>query len=257
MPAGTVPPPAPVDPSLASRIPAIEYHGTEYNGGPTVQMTPEWFRDQLQWLSDNGFKTLTNDEIIKFVQGVTRPPKKSCILRFDLGLAILKEICDVILPALQKFSFHATFFVLTNAVKDVRQDNLICWSDLHDWEQTGLVETGSHSVNHPDYRKLAPLARLWEARVSKRTIESKLGHPISFFAFPYDSLPTRSDIFLKLFNYRLAFAGYTRPDRSVQFKDPTPFGLPCYYPYSSKKTYPIITGTKGLTFGQMIEAAIQ
>jgi hypothetical protein len=60
-----------------------------------------------------------------------------------------------------------------------------------------------------------------------------------------------------LFNYRLAFAGCTRVDRSVQFQDPTPFGLPCYYPYSSKNTYPMITGANQLTFGQMIEAAIQ
>jgi len=256
MSTGAAPQPVPVDPSLASRIPAIEYHGTEYNGGPTVQMTPEWFLAQMQWLSDNGYKALSNDEILQFVQGVASPPKKSCILRFDVGLAILKEIRDVILPALQKFSFHATFYALTSAVKDTPQYNFICWSDLREWEQTGLVEIGSHGVFHPDYRKASTLTRLWDLRVSKRTIEAKLGHPISFFSFPYDSVPNHPDILLKLFNYRLAFAGYTRADRSVQFKDLTPFALPCYYPYSGKKTYPIITGTK-LTFGQMIEASVQ
>ena len=257
MPTNTLPQSDPVDPSLATRIPAIEYHGTEYNGGPTVQMTPEWFLAQLQWLSDNGYKTLTNDEILQFAQGIARPPKKSCILRFDLGLAILKEICDVILPALQNFSFHATFYALTSAIKETRQGNFICWNDLREWEQTGLIEIGSHGVYHPDYRKIGPLARLWDARVSKNTIEYKLGHAISFFSFPYDSVPGSPAVILKLFKYRLAFAGYTRPDRSVQFKDPTPFALPCYYPYSGPKTYPIITGTKQLTFGQMIEAAIK
>ena len=257
MSTGTAPQPVPVDPSLASRIPAIEYHGTEYDGGPTVQMTPEWFLAQMQWLSDNGYKALTNDEILQFVRGVARPPKKSCILRFDLGLAILKETREVILPALQKFGFHATFYVLTSAVRDTPYNNIICWSDLLEWEQTGLVEIGSHGVFHPDYRKASTLTRLWDMRVSKRTIESKLGHPISFFTFPYDSVPNHPDILLKLFNYRLAFAGYTRVDRSVQFKDPTPFALPCYYPYSGKKIYPIITATKKLTFEQMIEAAIE
>ena len=256
MSTSTTPQPDPIDPSLASRIPAIEYHGTEYNGGPTVQMRPEWFLAQMQWLKDNEYKPLTNDEILQFVQGIARPPKKSCILRFDLGLAILKEIRDVILPALQKFGFHATFYVLTSAVKDIPQYNFICWSDLREWEQTGLVEIGSHSVYHPDFRKASTATRLWEFRVSKRTIESKLGHPISFFSFPYDSVPNHPDLLLKLFNYRLAFAGYTRVDRSVHFKDPSPFGLPCYYPYSSQKTYPIITGAK-MTFGQMIDAAIQ
>jgi len=257
MSTGTAPQPVPVDPSLASRIPAIEYHGTEYNGGPTVQMTPEWFLAQMQWLSDNGYKALTNDEMLQFVQGVARPPKKSCILRFDLGLAILKEIREIILPALQKFSFHATFYVLTSSIQDTPYQNCICWSDLREWDQTGLVEIGSHGVYHPDYRKAATTTRVWDARESKRRIETKLGHPISFFAFPYDSVPNHPDLLLKLFDYRLAFAGYSRMDRSVQFNDPTPFALPCYYPYSGKKIYPIITATKKLTFGQMIEAAIK
>jgi peptidoglycan/xylan/chitin deacetylase (PgdA/CDA1 family) len=252
----TIPQSVPVDPSLVSRIPAIEYHGTEYDGGPTIQMTAEWFLDQMLWLSDNGYKALTNDEILQFVQGVARPPKKSCILRFDVGLAILKEIRDVILPALQRFSFHATFYVLTSSIKDTPYKNCICWSDLREWEQTGLVEIGSHGVYHPDYRKAATAMRVWDARLSKRIVESKLGHPISFFAFPYDSVPNHPDLLLKLFDYRLAFAGYTRMDRSVQFNDPTPFALPCYYPYSGKKIYPIITTTKTMTFGQMIEAAI-
>src|SRR5215212_937165 len=72
---GIDPQPIPIDPPLATRIPAIEYHGTEYNGGPTIQMRPEWFIAQMQWLSDNGYKALTNDETLQFVQGIARPPK--------------------------------------------------------------------------------------------------------------------------------------------------------------------------------------
>ena len=257
MPTGQDPQPVPVDPSLASRIPAIEYHGTSYSGGPTIQMQPDWFLAQMQWLGDNGYKALTNDEMLQFVQGLARPPKKSCFLRFDVGLAILSDIRDVILPALQKFNFHATFFVLTTSIQEKPYKNCVTWDNLRAWDQTGLVEFGSHGVSHPDYRKAATPTRLWDLRMSKRTIESKLGHPISFFAFPYDSVPNHPDQLLKLYDYRLGFAGYTRLDRSVQFNDPAPFGLPCYYPYSGKKIYPIITATKTLTFEQMIEAAIQ
>jgi peptidoglycan/xylan/chitin deacetylase (PgdA/CDA1 family) len=258
MPTGTVSQPSPVDPSLASRIPAIEYHDSEYNGGDKVRMTTEWFLAQLQWLSDNGFKALDNEAIIQFALGNARPPQKSFILRFDLGMPIYQNVNTVIVPALEKFAFHATFYVLTSAIKDTPQANCICWSHLREWEQTGLVEIGSHGVYHPDYRKAGTATRVWDARESKRVIETKLGHPISFFAFPYDSVPNHPDLLLKLFNYRLAFAGYTRADRSVQFKDPAPFGLPCYYPYSGKKTYPIIIGTNNkLNFGQMITAAIK
>jgi peptidoglycan/xylan/chitin deacetylase (PgdA/CDA1 family) len=178
-------------------------------------------------------------------------------LRFDLGLPKYKSFHEVIVPALAKYSFHGIFFVLTRNIKDTStaKDNFICWSHLREWEQTGLVEIGSHSVNHPDFRPTGTATRLWELRESKRVIETKLGHPISFFSWPYDSVPNHPDVLLKLFGYKLGFAGF-RNERSIVFKDVDPFALPCYYPYSSKKTYPLITTTNKLTFGQMIEAAI-
>ena len=241
----------------AGRIPALEYHDTEYKGGVAIQMTAEWFLAQLQWLSDNGYKTLTGGELYQFVMGTSRPPQKSCFLRFDVGLPVYKSFQEVIVPALVKYSFHATFFVLTSNIKDTppAKGNFISWSHLREWEQTGCVEVGSHSVNHPDFRPTGTPTRLWELRESKRVIETKLGHPISFFSWPYDSVPNHPDVLLKLFGYRLGFAGY-RNERSIMFKDPNPFALPCYYPYSSKKAYPLITTSNKLTFGQMIQGAI-
>jgi peptidoglycan/xylan/chitin deacetylase (PgdA/CDA1 family) len=244
-----------VDPVLADRIPALEYHDTEYNGGETIRMTTAWFLEQLQWLSNNGFRTLTGDEIAQFALGNSRPPQKSCLLRFDLGMPIYKNLHDVVIPTLEKHSFHAVFFVLTSSMKDTPKGNYVCWDHLREWEQAGLIEVGSHGVNHPDYRKASTPTRLSDLKTSKRTIEMKLGHPVSFFAFPYDSVPNHPDVLLKLFGYQLGFAGH-RTERSILFKDPNLFALPCYYPYSGKKTYPLISGTKKLTFGQMIEAAV-
>lgn len=247
----------PTDAVLANRIPALEYHDTEYSGGTYIQMTAAWFLDQMKWLADNGFKTLTSQELLKYVLGNSRPPQNSCFLRFDLGLPTYKSFQEVIVPALVKYSFHAAFFVLTSSIKDISpaKGNFICWSHLREWEQTGSVEVGSHSVNHPDFRPTGTSRRLWELRESKLTIESKLGHPISMFAWPYDSVPNHPDILLKLFGYNLGFAGY-RNERSILYKDPNQFALPCYYPYSSKKTYPLITTSNKLTFGQMIQTAV-
>ncbi len=245
-----------IDPSLANRIPALEYHHSEYKMGATIQMKTEWFLAQLQWLSENGYHSLTGPELIQFAHGDARPAKKSFVLRFDLGQPVHQNFREVIVPALEKFSFHAIFFVLTNMIKDECKDNYICWEQLKEWEASGRVEVGSHGVYHPDYKKLTLAQRQWDAKTSKRLIETKIGHPISFLGFPYDSVPTRPDLLLKPFGYELAFAGY-RPERSIRFKDPAPFGLPCYYPYSGEKTYPVITATKRLTFGQMIEGAIK
>lgn len=248
----------PPDPNLARRLPAIEYHDTEYKGGQTVQMTTAWFLAQMQWLRDNDYYTLNNDEMLRFVRGEYQPPKRSCFLRFDVGMPIYRNLQEVIVPTLVQHGFRATFFVLTSAIKETSRSNDVCWSHLREWEATGLIEIGSHGVYHPDYRTASTATRVWDARESKRIIETQLGHPIGFFAFPFDSVPNNPGALLKLFGYQLGFAGNSRiKDRSVQFKDPNPYALPCYYPYSHRKIYPQITGTARLTFGQMIEAAIR
>lgn len=248
----------PPDPNLARRLPAIEYHDTEYKGGQTVQMTTPWFLAQMEWLRENGYYTLNNDEMLRFVRGEYQPPKRSCFLRFDVGMPIYRNLQEVIVPTLVQHGFRATFFVLTSAIKETSRGNDVCWSHLREWEATGLIEIGSHGVYHPDYRTASTATRVWDARESKRIIETQLGHPIGFFAFPFDSVPNNPGALLKLFGYQLGFAGNARiQDRSVQFKDPNPYALPCYYPYSHRKIYPQITGTARLTFGQMIEAAIR
>ena len=245
----------PIDPTLASRIPALEYHYTEFKMGKTIQMKTEWFLAQMQWLSDNDFKTLTGEEVLHFVQGESRPPQKSCVLRFDLGQPAYQNYLEVIIPTLEKHSFHAIFFLLTNMIKDDCKEDYLCWSQLLEWEQAGLIEIGSHGVYHPDYRKLSLAARRWDAKESKKLIEAKIGHPISFFAFPFDSVPDRPNLLLKPYGNTLAIAVY-RPERSMLFKDPTPYALPCYYVYSGEKTYPVITGSRGLTFGELILKAV-
>ena len=232
----------------------VEYHNTEYTQGPTVAIHTDWFLAQLQWLSDNGYKTLTGEELVHFVQGSSRPPQKSFALRFDLGAAIYQNFHDVIIPALEKHSFRAFFFVLTSMTRDDNSYGCVSWSNLLDWEKEGLIEVASHGVNHLDYQQIDAPSRLWDARESKRLIESKLDHAISFFGFPMDSAPDHPEAFLKTAGYSLAFAG-PRMERSVLFKDPNPYALPCYYPYSDPKSYPAINGMKGADFGGMIQAA--
>jgi peptidoglycan/xylan/chitin deacetylase (PgdA/CDA1 family) len=140
-------------------------------------------------------------------------------------------------------------------IKDTAEEDYLWWDQIQEWEQSGLIEIGSHGVYHPDYRKISLTARRWDAKESKKIIEAKIGHPISFFGYPYDSVPDRPQLLLKPYGYTLAIAGY-RPERSVLFKDSAPYALPCYYVYSGETTYPVITGSRGLTFGGMMLKAV-
>jgi peptidoglycan/xylan/chitin deacetylase (PgdA/CDA1 family) len=241
--------------SQMARVPAIEYHDTEYNGGALVRMRTEWFLEQMQWLSEHGFRTLTGEDFNGFVHGVWKPAQRACVLRFDLGQPTSRNTRDVIIPALRQYSFRALFFVLTSVIKEGPEDSCHTWDELREWERAGLIEVGSHGVYHPNYRKTGLAKCKWDARISKQVIETRLGHPISFFAYPYDSVPDHPDVLLKPLGYTLALRGH-RKERSILFSDPDPYALPCYYPYSSERTYPVMSAAKGLTFGQMMEGAV-
>lgn len=252
-----VPPGPPAEaPVLAKRIPVIEYQDTEYRQGPRVVMRTEWFLKQLEWLSDHGYKTLTGEELLRFVRGEFRPPQKSCAIRFDLSKPLYDNFRDVIIPALEKYSLRAFLFVQVNMVGEGNQDGCVSWGNLIEWEREGVIEIASHSVYHPDYKKISAAERLWDARESKRAIEEKVGQPIRFFGFPMDSAPEHPEAFLQAAGYSLGFVG-PRMERSVLFKDPDPYALPCYYPFSDPRYYPAINGMKGLDFGEMIEKATE
>jgi hypothetical protein len=233
----------------------LEYHDTEYSPSATAQMHTEWFLPQLQWLSQNGFRTLSGGELVRFATGQDRPVQRSVVLRFDVSSAIYQNLRDVIVPALKRYSLRAIFFLLTSMVRDDNEDRCVSWDNLREWEATGLIEFGSLGVNYLDYRTASGPLRLRDAGDSKRLIESKLGYPIDLFAFPRDAAQAEPQSLLKPLGYKLAFDG-PRLERSVVFKDPNPYALPCYYPFSDPKRYPAITGMKGLDFGGMMTAAV-
>ena len=95
----------------ASRIPIIEYHDPDYHVGDQVEMTPQLFSDQVTWLANNGYRTLSAQELVEYIEGTAVFPQKSVVLTFDIGLPKRPVYYDVVIPTLQKFGFKAIFFI--------------------------------------------------------------------------------------------------------------------------------------------------
>jgi peptidoglycan/xylan/chitin deacetylase (PgdA/CDA1 family) len=72
----------------------LEYHDTEYKMKRTIQMKTAWFLDQMEWLDENGFETLSGEQLRRFARGEYRPPQRSVVLRFDIGLPALENYRD-------------------------------------------------------------------------------------------------------------------------------------------------------------------
>ena len=238
----------------ASHIPIIEYHYSTYNVNNRVMMTSAWFENQMKWLADNGFTTLTAVDLVAYLNGDAFP-QKSVVLTFDLGTAQKANFTHEIIPTLEKYNFTALFFLLVN--DSVVTDNCanadkFCWDDLRQWQQDGTISIESHGISHADYDNLTRNQMSQDAGGAFEIICDKVGTPPLGFAYPYDSIPSQSPEVIQSLGYQFALGGYTRSNRSAGVMDADRFFLPRIYPYSNLSIYPIIGGSNGLTFDQML-----
>jgi peptidoglycan/xylan/chitin deacetylase (PgdA/CDA1 family) len=243
--------------TTALRLPIIEYHYSTFYMGEGVRMETAWFENQLQWLDDNSFTTLTSNQLAAFVAGTYSPPQRSVVLTFDVGASKFDDYTNIVIPALRRHNFHGLFFILASRTVDSCDDpTLTCWPMVKQWADEGVISVGSHSWSHIDYATMSPEQIYLDAAHSKALIEEKTGHTVLGICYPFDSVNVAAYDLLETLGYEFAVGGYTRGDRSALFNDDSPYNLPRYYPYSGDY-YPIIGGTRGQTFDEMLLGAIE
>lgn len=67
----------------AKHLPVLMYHHVSRCPG-LVTLSPETFREQMKWLAENNWKTVTSEDMEFFYQG-GKLPRKSVMLTFDDG----------------------------------------------------------------------------------------------------------------------------------------------------------------------------
>jgi peptidoglycan/xylan/chitin deacetylase (PgdA/CDA1 family) len=242
----------------ARHIPIIEYHYSTYNVDNRVMMTSAWFENQIKWLADNGFTTLSAADLVAYLNGDAFP-KKSVVLTFDIGTAQKANFTNEIIPTLEKYKFTALFFLLVNdsvVTDNCASSDKFCWDDLRKWQQDGTISVESHGIRHADYDNLTRDQMSRDAGGAFETISAKVGTPPLGFAYPYDSIPSQAPGVIQSLGYQFAVGGNTRSNRSVGLMDADRYFLPRLYPYSNLSIYPIIGGSNGLTFDEILTSLI-
>ncbi|HBA3615107.1 TPA: polysaccharide deacetylase family protein, partial [Escherichia coli] len=96
---------------FAKNLPILMYHHVSEKAG-LITLSPQSFCQQMQWLAENNWKTLTATEMEYFYQG-GRFPRKSVMLTFDDGWL---DNWFQVFPVLQEFNLHAHIFLITGQV---------------------------------------------------------------------------------------------------------------------------------------------
>lgn len=141
--------------------------------------TPELLEQQLNYLKDNGYTTISPDDLVKYVTTNAKRPEKPVWLTFDDGRI---SHYDIVFPLLKKYGMTATFYVFTHAMD--KNPNYMTWAELKEMDAAGMT-IASHTVTHPYLNKATPEELTKEMVDSKKDLEEHLGKPIIHFASPF------------------------------------------------------------------------
>ena len=175
-------------------VPILLYHSVGTDAAPDYRrhwmVSPDRFRQQLEWLSSNGYRGITASALADYrISGGPLPPRP-ILITFDDGLG---DFASEALPVLTEFGFPATLFVVTGCVGSTSRwlarlgegdRPMLSWSELREL-QDQRVECGAHTCSHPQLDVISLAAAKAEIVLSKAVLEEKLGRPVRSFAYPH------------------------------------------------------------------------
>ncbi len=164
-------------------VPILIYHhfATELPADvqeATDTVTTAAFADQLSWLHDNGYTSITVAELFNAFYYNLPLPSRPVILVFDDSYA---DAYEYAFPMLLERGFGATVAAITGAVG---QAGYLTWEQAAEMSASG-VEFVSHTASHANLAALTRDQAQVELADSRRALEEKLGRPAQFFVYPY------------------------------------------------------------------------
>lgn len=190
-------------------IPILCYHNLNPTRPGSMNMTPQKFESQIQWLKQNGFNIITLKEAVDYLQGKTDTlPKKSIVITFDDGW---QSVYTYLLPIVQKYHFPVTLFIYPQTISTGK--NAMTWEELLSLEKTGWFDVQSHTYSHPNFkhakRQMSPdtYQRFMQKELgaAKKILEEKMGKKIVYLAWPFGIYDAELEQQAAAAGYEMAF----------------------------------------------------
>jgi len=179
------------------RVPILMYH---YVSSPApnadrlrreLSVEPTRFEQQMRWLQNNGYTTITLDELHAHLQDGAPLPEKPVVLTFDDGHI---EHYSFVYPLLRSLNMTGTFFIVADfATYAYTNPEYLDWKQAKEMADGGM-RIESHARTHRDLRNRSFQFLVWELLGSIEQIEAYTGRRPRFFCYPagqYDAAVIR------------------------------------------------------------------
>lgn len=165
----------------------LTYHSIDRTGS-VISITPEVFREHVQWIADRGIRVAPLDDLLA---AATNDGRDAIAITFDDGFANFEGAANV----LGQYGFPSTVFVVsahvggTNAWGGKEESGiptlpLLGWQDLERLAARG-VTIGAHTRSHARLTAIGAAAAEDEMDACATELRARLGHAVKHFAYPY------------------------------------------------------------------------
>lgn len=132
------------------KIPILMYHSiSDANPENNLLVPPAMFKEQMNWLKNNGFITMNLDETVDAMT-TGKVPKKPVVITFDDGYV---DNYTVAFPILKENNMKGVFFVITDYMGEVA-GNSMSIGMLKEMHSAGM-EIENHTSNHLELNSLS------------------------------------------------------------------------------------------------------
>ena len=188
-------------------VPILCYHQFSENEINKMTVTRSAFEGQMKFLKDEGYRVITLDQLLDFIEFKGDLPTKAVVITFDDGW---RSMYDIAYPILRQYGYPATLFVYTDLI--VGGKKTLSWDLIREMSLNGIDIQG-HTKTHSDLTQKAAQESMkdyvervqLELSESAAVIHHKIGKQVTYLAYPYGETNSLVVAVAKKLGYRGAF----------------------------------------------------
>lgn len=179
-------------------VPVLYYHSVNENADNEVTITPEMLKEQLNYINDNDYVTITIKELYDYLKNNQPIPEKSIVITFDDGY--MNNYTEAF-PILKEMNMKATIFCVGNSLDGSYYLSKDAIKEMSDYG----IDIESHTVNHLHLDTLSYNDQVSELKRSKEILENITGKEVLSIAYPFGDYNDDTLRAVKDAGYKLAF----------------------------------------------------
>ncbi len=210
-------------------LPVVMYHSISPQPHGDYQITPEAFAQDLQYLQENGYETVSIEQLHAYTEGTGTLPEHPILLTFDDGFY---NNLSTALPLLEQYDMCAVVSVVgyytdVTAARDPHSErySYLTWEDIRTLQASGRIEIGSHTYDLHSNDERAGCSILYgedeeayadmlrkDVGLLQTRMRNETGTTPTVFAYPYGFVCRESVPVLRELGFVCTLTCYEKPN---------------------------------------------